>query len=192
SRDGAARRGEDRSPDPGVGEEMSPLLALSLLVAPQDDPEIERKSFQVADGYEVSLFASEKDGVVKPLQIRWDPQGRLWVACGQSYPQLKPGEAADDTIVILEDADGDGRAEKSTVFARGLNMPMGLELGKGGAYVGEGEGIFHLKEEDGRAGARTTIFKGFFSSDSHQNINSFVWGPGGEMMFCQGLHLFSH
>jgi hypothetical protein len=71
-------------------------------------------------------------------------------------------------------------------------MPMGLELGKGGAYVGESEGIFHLKEEDGRAGARTTIFKGFFSSDSHQNINSFVWGPGGEMMFCQGLHIFSH
>ena len=95
---------------------MIPLLAFLLLLAAQDDPEIERKSFQVADGYEVSLFASEKDGIVKPLQIRWDAQGRLWVACGQSYPQLKPGEAADDTIVILEDKDGDGRADKSTVF----------------------------------------------------------------------------
>jgi len=171
---------------------MISLLACCLLLAGQDDPEIERKSFQVADGYEVSLFASEKDGIVKPLQIRWDPQGRLWVACGQSYPQLKPGETADDTIVILEDKDGDGRADTSTVFARGLNMPMGLELGRGGAYVGAGEEIIHLKEVDGRAGERSVLFKGFYAADSHQNINSFVWGPGGEMMFCQGLHVFSH
>lgn len=171
---------------------MSPLLALLLLLQAPDDPETERKSFQVADGYEVRLFASEKDGIVKPLQIRWDPQGRLWVTCGQSYPQLRPGEKPDDTIVILEDADGDGVADKSTTFARGLNMPMGLEIGRGGAYVGQGEEIVHLKEKDGRAAERTVLFRGFFSADSHQNINSFVWGPGGEMMFCQGLHLFSH
>ena len=57
------------------------------------------------------------DGIVKPLQIRWDARGRLWVACGPSYPQLKPGEVADDKIVILEDTDGDGRADKSSVFA---------------------------------------------------------------------------
>ena len=90
---------------------MNLLLALLVLMQAGDDPETERKSFQVADGYEVNLFASEKDGIVKPLQIRWDARGRLWVTCGQSYPQLKPGEKADDSIVILEDADGDGRAE---------------------------------------------------------------------------------
>jgi putative heme-binding domain-containing protein len=171
---------------------MTALLVLALLMLSQDDPEIERKSFQVAEGYEVSLFASEKDGIVKPLQIRWDPQGRLWVACGPSYPQLKPGEVADDRIVILEDTDGDGRADKSTVFARGLSMPMGLELGKGGAYVGAGEEIIHLKELNGHSAERTVLFKGFFAADSHQNINSFVWGPGGEMLFCQGLHVYAH
>jgi putative heme-binding domain-containing protein len=171
---------------------MIALVAWSLVLALQDDPDIERRSFQVADGYEVNLFASEKDGIVKPLQIRWDPQGRLWVACGQSYPQLRPGETADDTIVILEDRNGDGRADRSTVFARGLNMPMGLELGKGGAYVGAGEEILHFREVDGHAGERTVLFKGFYAADSHQNINSFVWGPGGEMMFCQGLHVFAH
>jgi putative heme-binding domain-containing protein len=170
---------------------MSLLLALALVLA-QDDPETERKSFQVAEGYEVNLFASEKDGIVKPLQIRWDPQGRLWVSCGPSYPQLKPGEVADDKIVILEDTDGDGRADKSTVFASGLNMPMGLELGNGGAYVGAGESILHLKDVGGRAGERTVLFKGFYAADSHQNINSFVWGPGGEMLFCQGLHVYAH
>ena len=68
------------------------------------------------------------------------------MTCGQSYPQLKPGEKPDDTIVILEDTNHDGVADKSTVFARGLSMPMGLEIGKGGAYVGQGEEILHLKE----------------------------------------------
>ncbi|HVR85433.1 MAG TPA: PVC-type heme-binding CxxCH protein, partial [Planctomycetota bacterium] len=170
---------------------MTPLIAALLLLV-QDDPETELRSFQVADGYEVSLFASEKDGIVKPLQIRFDPKGRLWVACGQSYPQLKPGEVADDTIVILEDRDGHGKADTSTVFARGLNMPMGLELGKGGVYVGEAGQILHLKDEGGKAGERTVLFKGFYAGDSHQNINSFTWGPGGELMFCQGLHVFAH
>ncbi|HLY10600.1 MAG TPA: HEAT repeat domain-containing protein [Planctomycetota bacterium] len=170
---------------------MTPLLA-ALLVLLQDDPDTELQSFQVADGYEVNLFASEKDGIVKPLQIRFDPRGRLWVTCGLSYPQLRPGEHADDTIVILEDTHGSGRADKSTTFARGLNMPMGLELGKGGAYVGENGQIIHLKEEGGKAGERTVLFKGFYAGDSHQNINSFTWGPGGELMFCQGLHVYAH
>jgi putative heme-binding domain-containing protein len=170
---------------------MIPLLA-SLLFLVQDDPETERQSFQVAEGYEVQLFASEKDGIIKPLQIRFDPKGRLWVSCGQSYPQLKPGDVADDTIVILEDTDGDGRADKSTTFARGLNMPMGLELGRGGVYVGENGQIIHLKDEGDKAGERTVLFKGFYAGDSHQNINSFVWGPGGELMFCQGLHVVAH
>jgi glucose/arabinose dehydrogenase len=172
--------------------DVSAIRDARFAILLQDDPETERKSFQVAEGYEVTLFASEKEGIVKPLQIRFDPKGRLWVTCGQSYPQLKPGEKPDDTIVILEDADGDGRAEKSTVWARGLNMPMGLELGKGGAYVGEGESIVHFKDENGKAGQRTLLFKGFYSADSHQNINSFVWGPGGELLFCQGLHIASH
>jgi putative heme-binding domain-containing protein len=171
---------------------MTPLLAAVLVALAQDDPETERQSFQVADGYEVNLFASEKDGIVKPLQIRFDPKGRLWVSCGQSYPQLKPGEVADDTIVVLEDTDGDGKADKSTTFARGLNMPMGLELGKGGVYVGENGQIVHLKDDGGKAGERTVLFKGFYAGDSHQNINSFVWGPGGELMFCQGLHVVAH
>jgi len=171
---------------------MSAFLAAVLMALAQDDPEAERQSFQVADGYEVRLFASEKDGIVKPLQIRFDPKGRLWVSCGQSYPQLKPGEVADDTIMILEDADGDGRADKSTVFARGLNMPMGLELGKGGVYVGQDAEILHLRNDGDKAGKKTVLFRGFYAGDSHQNINSFVWGPGGELMFCQGLHVFAH
>ena len=59
--------------------------------------------FRVADGYEVNLFASEKDGIIKPVQMRWDPQGRLWVSCIPSNPQPRPGEQPDDRIIVLED-----------------------------------------------------------------------------------------
>lgn len=159
----------------------------------RDDPESELRSFKVADGYEVHLFASENDGIVKPVQMRWDPQGRLWVSCIPSYPQLKPGEVADDRIVILADTDGNGRANYSSVFARGLSLPLGLELGHGGLYVSSGNDLLHIAEVNGsgKAGEKSVVLRGFFSGDSHQNINSFVWGPGGELMFCQGLHAFS-
>ncbi len=168
---------------------MTALLALTALMAMQDrdDPETELRSFKVADGFEVNLFASEKDGIVKPLQIRWDPLGRLWVTCGPSYPQLRPGEEAEDSIVVLE---GNGRAEKSRVFVKGLSTPMGLEIGRGGVLVGSGGELLHFKDSgsEGRAPEKSVLLKGFFTGDSHQNINSFVWGPRGEMMFCQGLH----
>ncbi|HLF92145.1 MAG TPA: PVC-type heme-binding CxxCH protein, partial [Planctomycetota bacterium] len=171
---------------------MSPLiLVLATLLATQDrdDPETERRAFTVAEGFEVNLFASEKEGVVKPLQIRWDPQGRLWVSCGPSYPQLRPGEEADDSILVLEDKDGDGRADASRVFAKGLSTPMGLEVGRGGVFVGSGGELLHLKDTGSdRPPERTVVLRGFFSGDSHQYINSFVWGPGGDLFFCQGLH----
>jgi putative heme-binding domain-containing protein len=179
---------------------MTPLALLAAVLGPflgaqeKDDPEQELRSFQVAPGYEVQLFASEKEGVVKPLQIRFDAEGRLWVSCGASYPQLKPGEEPDDTIVVLEDTVGDGRAHTSRVWARGLSMPMGIEFGRGGLYVGSGTELLHLEDSTGSgcADRRTVLLRGFFTGDSHQNINSFVWSPGGELFFCQGLHAFSH
>ena len=162
--------------------------------ADPDDPETELRSFKVADGYEVHLFASEKDGIVKPVQMRWDPQGRLWVSCIPSYPQLKPGEKPDDRVVILADTDGGGAANYSSVFVRGLDMPLGLELGHGGLYVASGNDLLFMKEANGSGKADETriVLRGFFTGDAHQNINSFAWGPGGELMFCQGLHAFSH
>ncbi len=162
--------------------------------ADHDDPDTELRSFKVAEGYEVHLFASEKDGIVKPVQMRWDPAGRLWVACIPSYPQRKPTEAPDDRIVVLADTDGAGVANYASVFARGLSLPLGLELGHGGLYVSSGTELLHLKDNngDGKADETRVVLRGFFTGDSHQNINSFTWGPGGELMFCQGLHAFSH
>jgi putative heme-binding domain-containing protein len=93
-----------------------------------NDPAAELASFRLAEGFEANLFASEKDGVVKPIQIRWDTRGRLWVIQSTTYPQLKPGEEPNDKVLILEDTDGDGRADKTTVFADGLMIPTGLEI----------------------------------------------------------------
>jgi putative heme-binding domain-containing protein len=169
-------------------------LLLALALQDRDDPAAQLASFKLADGLEMNLFASEKDGVVKPIQMRWDERGRLWITCSPSYPQIGPGETADDRIVVVEDSDGDGRADRSHVFARGLTMPLGIEVGRGGAYVADGTELVHLADTDGdgRADSRRVILKGFYTGDSHQSINNFTWGPGGELLMCQGLHAYGH
>src|ERR671934_25289 len=106
-----------------------PALLLSLVPSaafaqrdakvPDPDPELERKTFIVAPGFEVNLFAADPL-LAKPIQMNFDPQGRLWVASSEVYPQIKPGQVANDKIIILEDTKGVGRADKTTIFARGL------------------------------------------------------------------------
>ena len=118
-------------------------------------------------GFEVNLFAAEPM-LVNPIHMTWDPQGRLWVCCSTSYPQLRPGELPNDQIVVLEDTDQDGRADKSTVFADGLYVPTGLELGDGGVYVANAPDLLFLKDTDGdgRADLREVVLTGFATEDS--------------------------
>ena len=170
------------------------VVATRSLAAEVDSPKSELATFQIADGFEVSLFASEQDGVVKPIQIRFDDRGRLWVIGSTVYPQIEPGQAPNDKVLVLEDTNGDGRADKTTVFADGLMIPTGLELGHGGAYVGQGTELLHLADTDGdgKADQRRVVLRGFGTGDNHQNINSFRWGPGGELWMCQGLHIHSN
>lgn len=162
-------------------------------------PAGELATFKVLDGFEVNLFASEADGVSNPLVIRWDEKGRLWCVCPLSYPQPVPGQPLEDKILILEDTDGDGRADKKTVFADGLRMPTGLELApakspKGhSVYVGEGEKLLLLHDLDGddKMDEREVVFSGFGTGDTHQSINSFIWSPDGSLVMHQGLHCYS-
>src|SRR5947199_1303341 len=83
---------------------------------PDPDPEVERRSFQVAEGFEVNLFAADPL-LAKPIHMNFDAQGRLWLACSETYPQIRPGQRANDKIIILEDTQGTGRADRVTVFA---------------------------------------------------------------------------
>src|SRR6185437_4522038 len=153
------------------------LTCLSLLLCAasargadvdRDDPQVELQSFRVADGYEVNLFASEKHGIIKPVQMRWDPQGRLWVACIPSYPQPRPNEAPDDRIIVLEDTNHTGRADRSTGFGRGLVLPLGLELGDRGVYVADGNELAHSSDSTGglHANTRRPVLRGLFTGDS--------------------------
>lgn len=161
---------------------------------PAATPAEEQSRFVIRDGFEVNLFADETLGVTRPLQIRWDEAGRLWVLCAPSYPQLQPGQKANDYIVRLEDTDGDGRADTSTRVAEGLTMPMGFEFGDGGLYVCESTQLVHLHDSnrDGMLDSRRVILSGFGTGDSHQNINSIRWGADGCLWFSQGYHIWSY
>jgi putative heme-binding domain-containing protein len=176
---------------------VAALGITSLRAAPSREIEDHLAAFRVAPGFSVNLFASETIGVVKPLQMRWDERGRLWVTCSPMYPMIEPGGKASDFVIVLEDADHDGVADKSTLFADGFNMPAGLELapGKGAnaCYVGEGTTLWVVTDDDGdgRADRREAVLRGFGTGDTHQTINSFRWSPFGELMFCQGLNIYS-
>lgn len=161
--------------------------------AADNSPEAELASFEIAEGYEVSLFASEKDGIANPIAMRWGPRGRLWVLCTLVYPQIVPTEAPSDKLLILEDRDRDGRADHTVVFADNLDMPTGFALGDGGVYVGQGDDLIFLRDTNGddRADQSEMLFTGFGTGDTHQNINSFTWSPDGELLFLQGLHNFA-
>ncbi len=181
-----------------------PLLVWSLLIVPVGaqrnltdipvpDPELERQTFQVADGFEVNLYAADPL-LAKPIQMNFDPQGRLWVASSETYPQIMPGQKANDKIIILEDLDGDGRAEKTRVFADGLLIPTGIEPGDGGAYVGASTELLHLKDTDGdgKADERRVLLSGFGTEDTHHIIHTLRWGYDGCLYFCQSIYIHSH
>lgn len=162
------------------------------------------ESFKLPDGYAINLFASEKDfPVQKPVALNFDARGRLWVATMPTYPQYFPGIPVHDKIVILEDTDHDGKADKHTVFADDLYLPLGFEFGNGrnrtggpaepGVYVSQEPDLLFLKDTDGddKADVREVVLSGFGSEDSHHAIHAFTYGPDGALYFNEGTFLNS-
>jgi putative heme-binding domain-containing protein len=144
----------------------------------------------VARGMKVTLFASEKDfpDLAKPVQMAFDPKGRLWVAVWPTYPHWKPKEEMNDKLLILEDTDGDGRADKCTVFADHLHCPTGFEFYGGGVLVAQAPDLMFLKDTDGdgKADVRLRVLSGLDSADTHHTSNSFALDPGGALYFQEG------
>lgn len=155
------------------------------------------KSLTVPEGYKVELFASEKEfpNLANPMQISFDDRGRLWVAVMPIYPHYRPGEALpNDKILIYEDTDGDGKADKETVFADQLHLPIGLEFAPEGVYVSEEPNLILLRDTDGddKADSREIVLGGFDTHDTHHAISAYAADPSGAFILCEGVFLHSN
>jgi putative heme-binding domain-containing protein len=151
---------------------------------PQPHPE-----FTVADGYEVKLWA-ENPLLCKPTQMNFDAKGRLWVTSSETYPQVEVGQTADDKILVLEDRDGDGKAETSTPFATGLLMPTGVLPGDGGCYVAQSTDLLYFRDTngDGKADEKRRVLSGFGTEDTHHNLHTLRRGPDGKIWMNQSIY----
>ena len=126
--------------------------------------------------------------------MNFDPAGRLWIASSEVYPQIKPGQSANDKVLIVEDRDGDGKADKTSVFAEGLLIPTGIEPGDGGAYVANSTELLHLKDTngDGKADQTRVVLSGFGTEDTHHILHTLRWGYDGMLYFNQSIYIHSH
>lgn len=163
-----------------------PRNGLGIVKSSQDD----LKDFKMADDYEVSCFASSEDfpELINPLQINFDTRGRLWVTCFASYPHPFPGAQASDTILIFEDVDGDGKADKKTVFADNLLLPDGFVLYGKGALVSVSKKLLYLEDTDGDdvADVREEILRGFDNTDTHHS-GYLSRSPRGDLIMSEAL-----
>ena len=151
----------------------------------------------VPEGYNVELFASEKEfeDLANPVQLSFDNQGRLWVATMPSYPHYKPGDPRPaDKLIILEDTDNDGKADKQTTFAGDLHLPIGFEFAPEGVYVSQGTNLVLLKDEDGddQYDSKEIILSGFDDHDTHHAISAFVADPSGAIYMGEGVFLHTN
>ena len=144
----------------------------------------------VAKGMKVNLFASEKEfpELVNPVQMAFDTKGRLWVAAWPTYPHWKPKEEMNDKLLILEDTDGDGRADKMHRLRRRAAQPDRLRVLERRRARGPGAGPDvpqgHRRRRQGRRSRARA--RGLDSADTHHTSNSFTLDPGGALYFQEG------
>lgn len=151
----------------------------------------ELRAFQIDSRFNVNLFAGEEEfpDIANPIQMRWDSRGRLWLSCSTTYPHVYPGNTPNDKLVILEDTDGDGTADKSTVFADDLHIPLSFEFGNGGVYVSEQPHLTFLKDTNGddKADVHEIVLTGFGTEDSHHSLHDFTWTPDGDLILRESV-----
>jgi mono/diheme cytochrome c family protein/glucose/arabinose dehydrogenase len=155
------------------------------------------KSLTVPEGYKAQLFASEKEfpNLANPIQISFDNKGRLWVAVAPTYPHYRPGDAMpNDKILIYEDTDGDGKADKEIVFADHIHLPIGFELAPEGVYLSQEPNLVLLRDTNGddKADSSEIILGGFDTHDTHHAISAYAADPSGAFMLCEGVFLHSN
>ncbi len=165
---------QDRPPGPP----LSPAEAIAKMTVPE--------------GFSVELIAAEPD-VVNPVAMAIDERGRYWIAESLEYPRRQPGPGKD-RIRILEDTDGDGAVDKTSVFLEGLNIPSGIAVGHGGVWIANSPDILFVRDTDGdgRADHQEVVVTGFGRDDTHELPNSLTWGPDGWLYGLNGVFNPSH
>jgi len=185
-----------------------PALKPQAEYAKGQSPTDALKSMQLPGGFKAELIAAEPD-LVQPIAFTFDERGRIWVVEGNSYPQPREVGKGQDRIKILEDQDGDGTFETKKIFCEGLNLVSGIELGFGGVWVGAAPYLMFIPDEDkddhadplvlngrladqvpGVAFRAKILLDGWGSQDTHETLNSFIWGPDGWLYGCHGV--FTH
>lgn len=183
------------APDPQIGVVVFLLFAIWL--APVDtvraediplqkllprlkplEPREALRSFQIEKGFRIELVASEPD-VVDPIAIAFDEHLRMYVCEDRDYPfPAEKGEKPIGRVRLLEDLDGDGQYERSTVFAEHVHWPSGVVCWKGGVFVAAPPQILYLKDTDGdrRADVRQVVFDGFGTAAAEDIMNNLKWG----------------
>lgn len=155
-------------------------------------PQEAAENMSVPPGFQVQLAAGEPQ-IHQPIGFTTDHKGRLWVAEAHTYPIRAPEGEGKDKIIILEDTDGDGSLDSRKVFAEGLNLVSGLEVGFGGVWVGAAPYLMFIPDKDGDDKPDSDpeiLLDGFGYQDTHETLNSFIWGPDGWLYGCHGV--FTH
>jgi putative membrane-bound dehydrogenase-like protein len=189
-------------------EKRDPAPKYQLPLSPEESQTL----IQVPVGFKLELFVSEPD-VKKPIAMEWDERGRLWIIETVDYPNTVRNDngKGDDRILILEDTNNDGKADKITVFADGLNIPTGFVFSNGGIIVSQAPDFLFLKDTDGddKADVREVLMHGWGTFDTHAGpsnlrygLDNKIWGTvgysgfegvidGNQMKFSSGLYSFT-
>ncbi|HET6422286.1 MAG TPA: PVC-type heme-binding CxxCH protein [Planctomycetaceae bacterium] len=149
------------------------------------------KHYSVPQGFHLELFAAEPDFVGKPIAMNWDERGRLWVCETYDYPnELQPRGEGRDRIRICEDTDGDGRADKFTVFAEQMSIPTAIVFHRGGVIVHDGSETLYLKDTNGddKADVREVLINGWAINDTHGGVSNFQYGLDNHIWGMQGYN----
>ncbi|HSB91839.1 MAG TPA: PVC-type heme-binding CxxCH protein [Flavitalea sp.] len=153
--------------------------------------------FHMAPGYKIELFASEAEfpDLANPVQLSFDNKGRLWVATMPTYPQYKPGDGKpNDKLIILEDTDNNGKADKQTIFADSLHLPLGFEFAPEGVYVSQGTNFMLFTDTNGddKADVKEIILSGFDDHDTHHAHHAYTTDPSGAIYMGEGVFLHTN
>lgn len=155
-------------------------------------PDRAAEEMTLPDGFAAQVIAAEPD-VRQPIAMTIDHKGRVWVAEAYQYPLRAEGDFGKDRVLIFEDSTGDGFLDSSKVFVDNLNLVSGIEVGFGGLWVGAAPYLLFIPDENGDDvpdGPARKVLDGWGWQDTHETLNSFIWGPDGWLYGCHGV--FTH